>query len=169
MRLYSGKVGPIASEIVRTLTEAGDIESGHLNEVQLDIESVLNTYLRTEKEASDKAKDLMQSRGLNTTEFARMKKLAAEQKGIKIGDETIDYLLDQILEILMHSHNVDEIFSEDVEMRRKMAPILKRHMAVEEELEKEVRGRLKHVEEGTRTWEIEYARIMEDIRRRKGV
>jgi uncharacterized protein len=169
MRLYSGKVGTIASEIVRTLTDAGDIESEHLSEVQLDIESVLNSYLKTEKEAADKAKDLMQSRGLGTTEFARMKKLAAEQKGIKVGDETIDYLLDQILEILMHSSNVDEIFSEDVELRRKMAPILKRHMAVEEELEKEVRGKLKHVEEGTRTWEVEYARIMEDIRRRKGV
>jgi hypothetical protein len=169
MRLYSGKVGTIASEIVRTLTEAGDIETERKNEVQLDIESVLNSYLKTEKEAADKAKDLMQSRGLGTTEFARMKKLAAEQKGIKVGDETIDYLLDQILEILMHSSNVDEIFSEDVELRRKMAPILKRHMAVEEELEKEVRGKLKHVEEGTRTWEVEYARIMEDIRRRKGV
>jgi hypothetical protein len=169
MRLYSGKVGTIASEIVRTLTEAGDIETERKNEVQLDIESVLNSYLKTEKEAADKAKDLMQSRGLGTTEFARMKKLAAEQKGIKVGDETIDYLLDQILEILMHSSNVDEIFSEDVELRRKMAPILKRHMAVEEELEKEVRGKLKHVEEGTRTWEVEYARMMEEIKRRKGL
>src|SRR3954463_15639533 len=169
MRLYSGKVGPIASDIVRALTEGGDIEAERRNEVQLDVESVLNSYLRSEKEASDKAKDLMQSRGLATGEFARMKKLAAEQKGIKTGDETIDYLLDQILEILMHSANVDEIFSEDVELRRKMAPILKRHMAVDEELEKEVRGKLKHVEEGTRTWEVEYARVMEDIRRRKGL
>jgi hypothetical protein len=169
MRLYSGKVATIASEIVRSLTDAGDIESEHLREVQLDVESVLNGYLRTEKEATDKAKDLMQSRGLGNAEFARMKKLSAEQMGIKIGDETIDYLLDQILEILMHSHNVDEIFSEDVVLRRKMAPILKRHMAVDEELEKEVRGKLKHVEEGTRTWEVEYARIMEDIRRRKGI
>ena len=98
-----------------------------------------------------------------------MKKLAAEQMGIKVGDESIDYLLDQILEILMHSANVAEIFAEDVELRRKMAPILKRHMAVDEELEKEVRGKLKHVEEGTRTWEVEYARMMEDIRRRKGL
>jgi hypothetical protein len=89
--------------------------------------------------------------------------------GIKIGDESIDYLLDQILEILMHSANVDEIFAEDVELRRKMGPCLKRHMAVDEELEKEVRGKLRHVEEGTRTWEVEYARMMEEIKRRKGL
>jgi hypothetical protein len=169
MRLYSGKVGTIAGEIVKALTDGKDIETENPREVQADVESVLNQYLRTEKDATDKAKDAMQSRGIPQTEFSRMKKLAAEQMGIKVGDETIDYLLDQILEILMHSANVDEIFSEDVEMRRKMAPVLKRHMAVDEEVEREVRGKLKHVEEGTRTWEVEYARIMEDIRRRKGL
>ncbi|HEX9296898.1 MAG TPA: DUF507 family protein [Polyangiaceae bacterium] len=169
MRLYSGKVATIASEIVKALLDASDIETEKPREVHADIEAVLNQYLKTDKEAGDKAKDAMQARGIANSEFGRMKKLAAEQMGIKIGDDTIDYLLDQILEILMHSANVDEIFSEDVELRRKMAPILKRHMAVDEELEREVRGKLKHVEEGTRTWEVEYARIMEDIRRRKGL
>jgi len=169
MRLYSGKVATIAGEIVKMLSEQSDIETGSAREVQADIEAVLNQYLRTEKEAGDKAKDAMQARGIPNSDFARMKKLAAEQMGIKVGDETIDYLLDQILEILMHSANVDEIFSEDIVLRRKMAPVLKRHMAVDEELEREVRGKLKHVEEGTRTWEVEYARIMEDIRRRKGL
>jgi hypothetical protein len=169
MRLYSGKVPTIAGEIVKTLTEQSDIETPSAREVQADIEAVLNQYLRTEKEAADKAKDAMQSRGIPNTDFSRMKKLAAEQMGIKVGDETIDYLLDQILEILMHSANVDEIYSEDVVLRRKMAPTLKKHMAVDEEVEREVRGKLKHVEEGTRTWEIEYARMMEDIKRRKGL
>jgi hypothetical protein len=169
MRLYSGKVGPIAGEIVKTLLDSKDIETENTREVTADIEAVLNQYVKTDKDAADKAKDAMQSRGIPTTEFSRMKKLAAEQMGIKVGDESIDYLLDQILEILMHSANVDEIFAEDVELRRKMAPILKRHMAVDEELEKEVRGKLKHVQEGTRTWEVEYARMMEDIRRRKGL
>jgi hypothetical protein len=169
MRLYSGKVDIIASDIVRALKEAGDIECAAPKEVQLDIGSVLNGYLRTEKEASDKAKELMEARGLGTAEFARMKKLVAEQKGIKVGDETLDYLLDQIVEILMHSSNVDEVFAEDVTLRRKMTPILKHHMAADEELEREVRGKLKHVQEGTRTWEVEYARMMEEIKRRKGL
>jgi hypothetical protein len=169
MRLYSGKVATIASEIVKTLLDASQIETETPREVQADVESVLNQYLRTDKEAADKAKDAMQSRGIPNSDFTRMKKLAAEQMGIKIGDESIDYLLDQILEILMHSANVDEIFGEDVELRRKMSPILKRHMAVDEELEREVRGKLRHVEEGTRTWEVEYTRMMEEIRRRKGL
>jgi hypothetical protein len=32
-----------------------------------------------------------------------------------------------------------------------------------------VRGRLKHVKEGTSMWEIEYRRMMDDIKRRKGL
>jgi hypothetical protein len=169
MRLYSGKVGPIAADIVRTLTDAADIDTQKPREVQADIEAVLNQYLRTDKEASDKAKDAIQARGIPTSDFGRMKKLAAEQMGIKVGDETIDYLLDQIIEILMHSANVDEIFAEDVELRRKMAPTLKRHMAVDDEVDREARGKLKHMEEGSRPWEVEYARVMEEIRRRKGL
>jgi uncharacterized protein len=169
MRLYSGKVGPIAGEIVKMLTDGSDIETAKPREVQSDIESVLNGYLRTEKDATDKAKDAMQSRGIPTSDFSRMKKLAAEQMGIKVGDETIDYLLDQIVEILMHSANVDEIFSEDVVMRRKMAVILKKHMAVDDEVDKEVRGKLKNLQEGTSTWDVEYERMKEEIRRRKGL
>jgi uncharacterized protein len=169
MRLYAGRVGPIAADIVRVLLDSKDIEAEKPAEVQHDIEAVLNQYLRTEKEASDKARDALQARGLPTSDFTRMKKLAAEQMGIKVGDDVIDYLLDQILEILMHSANVEEIFAADVELRRKMAPILKKQMAIDEEVEREVRGKLKHVQEGSRTWEVEYARIMEDIRRRKGL
>jgi hypothetical protein len=169
MRLYSGKVPTIAGEIVRLLSSGGDIEAENLHEVDLDVQAVLNNYLAIEREATEKAKDLIQTRGLAQTEFTRMKKLAAEQKGIKVGDEMLDHLLDQIVEILMHSNHVDEVFAPDVEMRRKMAPILKRHMAVDEEIEQEIRGQLRHVSEGTRTWEIEYARIKEEIKRRKGV
>lgn len=168
MRLYSSKVGVIASEVVKALTDAKDIETENAREVVLDVESVLNSYLQTEREATEHAKDILQARG-GSGDFNRIKRLAAEQKGIKIGDETVDYLLDQLVEMLLYSNNVEEVFAEDVELRRRMAPILKKHMAVDDEVEREVRGKLKHVQEGTRLWEIEYARMLEEIRRRKGL
>ncbi len=169
MRLYSGKVAPLASEIVRTLTEGRDIESDRPHDTELDVQAVLNNYLALEREATDRAKELIDNRGLPASEFARMRKLAAEQKGIRVGEDLVDFLLDQLVEMFMHSNNVDEIYSADVELRRKMAPILKRHLAVDDDIEHEVRGKLKHVQEGTRTWEVEYARIRDEIRRRKGV
>ncbi len=169
MRIYAGKIPNIAAEVVQTLTSSGDIETEDRREVEQDIAAVLNAYVETDRQVTERAKDLMQARNLGQQEFARTKKLVAEQRGFKIGDETLDYLLDQIVEMLMHSSSVEEVFAEDVEMRRKMAPILKRHMALDEELDRETRAQLKHVEERTRTWEVEYRRVMEDIRRRKGL
>ncbi len=93
----------------------------------------------------------------------------ADKKGVAIGDDVVDYLLDQVVAMLMYSNAVDEVFVEDVDLRRRMAPILKREMAMDEQLEQETRARLKHMQEGTRSWEVEYQRVMEDIRRRKGL
>jgi hypothetical protein len=71
--------------------------------------------------------------------------------------------------MLMHSANVDEVFSEDYELRRKMRDPLRKQLAEEQALEQEIRGHLRHVQEGTGLWEVEYRRMMEDIKRRKGL
>jgi hypothetical protein len=36
-------------------------------------------------------------------------------------------------------------------------------------LDAQVRGQMKHVQEGSALWEVEYQRILEDVRRRKGM
>jgi hypothetical protein len=169
MRLFSSKVPAISAEVVRKLVAEEDLEAESPAEVEKDVESVLNEYLRLEREVNSKTKELMEGRKLPPSEFGRVKKSVAEQKGLKIGDEVIDYLLDQIVESFLYSQNVDEVFASDLDLRRKMAPILKKHMAVDETLDQEVRSRLKHLEEGTPAWEIEYGKVLESVKRSKGV
>jgi hypothetical protein len=169
MRLYSSKVPSIAQEIARMLLAANDIESESPREVEADIEAVLNSYLQTEKEVTERTKELLDRTGRSMSEFGRVKGQVAESKGIKTGEDTLDYLLDQIVEMFHHSHNVDEIYAEDVALRRKMAPIFKKHMLMDEALDAEVRAQLKHVTEGSRTWDIEYQRVMEQIKQKRGV
>lgn len=169
MRLHSAKVPEIASQMVKALVDAGDIECESPKEVGLDVTAVLEQYIRDEHEVSEKAKDIVVARGLPQTELARVKKSLADERKIKLGDDAIDYLLDQLVEMLMHSANVDEVYAEDVELRRKMREPLRRQAAIEDELQAEVRGRLKHVQEGSAMWEVEYRRMMEEIRRRKGL
>jgi hypothetical protein len=169
MRLYASKITPLADELVKALVDNKDIETESKKEVGLDLESVFTSYLRSEKEATDKAKEAIQQRGLPQTELPRLRKVMAEQKGIKVGDEMFDYLLDQLIEMLMHSGNVDEVFGEDHDLRRRMRPVLRKYLELDEQLEGEVRGKLKHVQEGTRTWEVEYQRLMGEIQRRKGL
>ncbi|MCA9590211.1 MAG: DUF507 family protein [Myxococcales bacterium] len=169
MRLYSAKVTPIADEVVKLLLGSKDIETESPREVTLDVESVLKSYLETERVVADKTRDLLQRTGRGTGEFSRVQQQIAEHHGIKVGDEMLDYLLDQVVEMLMHSHHVDEVFAADVDLRRKMAPIFKKHMAVDDALDVEVRAQLKHVKEGTSTWDIEYARVLEAVKRRRGI
>ncbi len=169
MRLHAAKVPQIAAEMITAIVKGGDIETESPKEVQLDIEAVLNQYIRDEEEVSAKARDMAAARSLPSSELGKLKKLIADQRKLKLGEDAVDYLLDQLVEMLMHSANVDEIFSEDYELRRKMREPLRRQVAEEEELQAEVRGRLKHVQEGTSVWEVEYRRMMDDIKRRKGL
>jgi len=169
MRLHGPRVPQIAHEMVTALVKGKDIETESPNEVQADIEAVLNQYVQDEKNVQERARDMMAARGLSQNELPRIRKLVADEKHIKLGDDAIDYLLDQLVEMLMHSANVDEVFSEDYELRRKMRDPLRKQLAEEQALEAEVRGHLRHVQEGTGLWEVEYRRMMEDIKRRKGL
>jgi hypothetical protein len=169
MRLYSGKVSAIATEVVRALLASNDIEAERPKEVEADIAAVLNQYLSDERDVNERAKDVLERTGKGQADFQRVRALVAEEKGIKVGDDSLDYLLDQVVEMLMHSGNVEEVYVEDVDLRRKMAPVFKRHMAADSALDGDVRAQLKHVKEGTREWEIEYARVLEQVKRRKGL
>jgi hypothetical protein len=169
MRLYPGKIPSIASEVVRALIAANEIESESPKEVEADIASVLKQYLNDERDVNERAKDVLEKTGKPQSEYQRVRALVADEKGIKVGDETLDYLLDQVVEMLMHSNSVEEVYVEDVGLRRRMAPIFKKHMAVDSALDAEVRAQLRHVKEGTREWEVEYARVLEQVRRKKGL
>jgi len=169
MRLFSSHVTAIATECVRTLLASKDIEAESPKEVEADVESVLKNYLQQERDVNERTKELLERTNRGTGDYSRVREQIAEQAGIKVGDEALDYLLDQVVEIFNHSHNVDEIFVEDVALRRKMAPIFKKHMAVDSTLDGDVRAQLRHVQEGTTKWDIEYARVLEATKRKKGL
>jgi hypothetical protein len=169
MRLYSGKIGPIASEVVRALAVSNDIETEAPKNVEADVAAVLRQYLADEREVNERAKDVLERTGKSQSEYQRVRALVADEKGIKVGDDALDYLLDQVVEMLMHSSNVEEVYVEDVDLRRRMAPIFKKHMAVDASLDAEVRSQIRHVREGTREWEVEYARVLEQVRHKKGL
>lgn len=169
MRLYSAKIPKLAAEMVKALLADSGVEAESPREVEMDIEAVLNEYVKAEQAVSDRAKELVAQRSLPQTEFGRIKKLVADERRMKIGEDAIDYLLDQLVEMLMHSANVSEIFVEDYVLRRKMRDPLRRLAAEEEELQAEVRAQLRHVQEGSSVWEVEYRRMMEEIKRRKGL
>lgn len=169
MRIPKSRVSSLAQEIFKSLVEHKDIETETPSEVQRDIESVLNQYIRDEQEITDKARDIMARQGLPSSQIGKTKRQLAEQRNFKLGEDGIDYIVDQLIEFLMHSHNVDEIYAPDHRLRRLLREPLRRVLHSEGELDTAVRGRMKHMQEGTAAWEIEYQRILEDVKRRKGI
>jgi hypothetical protein len=169
MFLPHNKVADVARDMVRALVAAGDIETAVPREVQLDLEAVLNEYLRTEADLMTRARETVTTRGLPPRDYARVLRTLAEQKNVKVGDEALDYVLDQLVSMLLSSSNVEEIFAEDHDLRRKLREPLRREAGASDKLDLEVRAQMKHVQEGSSLWEVEYQRMMSDIRRRKGM
>lgn len=169
MKLYSGKVDSIASECVTKLVGDGDIEVSDRNEAELDVASVLKEYIRVDRELTERAKDIMEIRGLGYSAFGRTKRQLADQKDFGLGEDGVTWMVNQILEQFMQSSHVEEIYAEDTVMRRKIKEILHKHMAVDEELDQEVRQRIKNLEEGTNAWDIEYGRVMDQMKKKHGI
>lgn len=167
MRLFRGKIEVIAEDVVKSLHASNDIEVENEAEAKLDIEAVLKEYLRLDREIVEEAKNRMEARGLGYSNLGRVKSQVMKERGAAGQEEILPYLLDQILNILFHSANISEIFADDAELRRKVTPILRKHMDVENDLDREVRSKIKNLEEGTSDFEIEYTRVMEQIKQKR--
>lgn len=169
MRLYRGKIETIAEDVIRTLKEQQAIELESELEARQDIEAVLKEYLRLEREIIDDAKNRMEIRGLGYSQLGKVRSQVAKERGAPSPDEVLPYLLDQIMHLLFHSANIAEIFAEDVELRKTLTPILRKHMEVDSDLDREVRSKIKNLTEGTTDFDVEYARVMEQIKQKRGL
>ncbi len=169
MRLYPAKVDTIANEVIGKLTQDGDIEVPDPHEAQLDVASVLKEYIRVDKELTERAKDILEIRGLPHAHLARTKRQLAEQKDFGLGEEGVTWITNQLVETFMQSKNVDEVFADDAILRKKLKEIVKKHMQIDEGLDQEVRDRLKNLQEGTDAWELEYSKVMGQIKQKHGI
>jgi hypothetical protein len=168
MWLTRARLPAVASAIVKGLVDGELIETESPAGVQADILAVLEQYVRDEHEISTKARDLAAARGAPATEASRIRKELARQQGVGVGDDdAIDYLLAQFVEMLMHSGNVEEIFAQDHQLKLAMRTPLRTEQASAQQMDEVVRKRLKHVQEGSSQWEIEYQRMREEVSRRR--
>lgn len=169
MKLYTGKIPTIAQEMIQSLVQSEEIEVNDGQEAQLDVQAVLKEYVRMDREITDKAKDLLEQRKLPYGQFGKLKRALAEERGFALGEESTMWIANQILETFMQSQHVEEVYADDVVLRKKLKEILKKHMMVDEELDQEVRTRIKNLEEGTQKWELEYAKVMDQVKRKHGL
>jgi hypothetical protein len=171
MRLYPKLVPLIAREIVDRLAKEKDIEVEpiRISDAELDMSAIMREYLANEERVNQATREALERRGYDFSKFNQVKREMADVRGFKLGDDGIEFLINQMLEFLLISRNVEEVFSDDNQMRPKILQVMKKHLDIDEEIDREARGRLKHLQEGTSAYEIEYQKTLEQIRRARGL
>ncbi len=171
MRLYPKVIPAIAREVVQTLSNEGDIEVEPMRvaDAEMDMAAIMKEYLANEERVNQATREALERRGYDHSKFNQVKREMADVRGFKMGEEGIEYVIGQMLEFLLISRNIEEVFSEDHSMRKKIFTIMKKHLDVDEEIDREARARIKHVQEGSAAWDIEYSKTVEMIRRAKGL
>ncbi len=171
MRLYPKLVPILAREIVQRLTQDKDIEVEpvRITDAEMDLSAIMREYLANEERVNQATREALERRGYDSSKFTQVKREMADVRGFQLGDEGIEFVINQMLEFLLVSRSVEEVFSDDSTMRPKIMQIMKRHLDVEDEIDREARGRLRHLQEGTGAFEVEYQKVVDQIRRARGL
>ena len=171
MRIYPKVIPIISREIIQKLTADGDIEVEpmRVNDAEMDMSAIMREYLANEERVNQATREALERRGYDASKFNQVKREMADVRGFKMGEDGIEYTINQMIEFLLISRNVEEVYSPDNALRQKIHVIMKKHLDVDDEIDKEARSRLKHLQEGTSAFDIEYNKTIEQIRRARGL
>ncbi|HZA51472.1 MAG TPA: DUF507 family protein [Myxococcaceae bacterium] len=171
MRIYPKVIPIISREIVQKLTGDGDVEVEPMRiaDAEMDMSAIMREYLANEERVNQATREALERRGYDASKFNQVKREMADVRGFKMGDEGIEYVINQMIEFLLVSRNVEEVYAQDNILRQKIHQVMKKHLDVDEEIDKEARARLKHLQEGTSAFDIEYSKTVEQIRRARGL
>ena len=151
MRIYPKVIPVIAREIVQILMQDRDIEVEPMRiaDAEMDLSAIMREYLTNEERVNKATREALERRGYDDSKFNQVKREMADVRGFKQGDEGVEFIINQMIEFLLISRNVEEVFAQDTTLRTKIFGVMKRHLDVDEEIDREARARLKHLQEGT--------------------
>ena len=171
MALIRKIIPKIARDIIKSLNskESIEVEDNKIGEAELDLAAVMVAHLDSEEEIVREAADTLARLGMSRDRFSQLKVRFAERRGVKLGEEGIEFLLGQLLEALFASKNIEEIYASDAELRQDIKGCMDKFLKVSDEVNKEARTRLKNIKEGTPEWDIEFPRMVAQVKRQKGL
>jgi len=146
-----------------------EVEPMRVADAEMDMSAIMREYLANEERVNQATREALERRGYDFSKFNQVKREMADVRGFKMGDEGIEYVINQMIEFLLISRNVEEVFAADNVIRQKVFAVMKKHLDVDDEIDREARARLKHLQEGTSAFDIEYNKTVEQIRRARGL
>lgn len=173
MRLHKSQISKLVDSIIETLTEKNEfvevaerpedervdprrgtpLPETKIDELRRDVQSVLYSYLNNDQRLHREARARVERQGEDQSEVYNTKRQLAKQEGFGLGEEAPSYIIEQLIETMLHSSSVEEIFAEDKELRVALLPILRESMNTRRNLQQEVSTRLKQIERSSQSWE----------------
>ncbi len=171
MRLYRSQVPRLAEDIINTLALEGEIvvSEEDKEDAQKDVAAIMEEYLRQESRVVQRTREVMERGQITYDQFGRVKGSIADETKHPTGVDGIRWIAAQIIESFMISRFIDEVFGNDRDMKRSVMKVFHKHLIEEADLDKETRGRLKNIRPGSPQWDIEYKRVMTEVRRKRGL
>src|SRR3954469_14827258 len=147
MRLYPKVIPVLSREVVQKLMQDGDveIETMRIADAEMDMSAIMREYLANEERVNQATREALERRGYDGSKFNQVKREMADVRGFKMGDDGIEYVINQMIEFLLISRNVEEVFAADNVLRQKIFGVFKKHLDVDEDIDREARSRLKHL------------------------
>ena len=135
MRLYPKVIPVISRETIQLLMQDGDIEVEPMRiaDAEMDLSAIMREYLTNEERVNQATREALERRGYDYSKFNQVKREMADVRGFKMGDEGIEYVINQMIEFLLISRNVEEVFAADGVIRDKVRAVMSRHLATEPE------------------------------------
>lgn len=171
MKLYKGKILVIAQEVVLSLTEKEMIEvlPEKRSEAEDDLKSIMTDYLRRERQLRSEIKDHMAEWKIPYDRMGEILREKSKEANHPLGDKIMPYLANQFLQMFMNSPSVEEVFSEDSEMKAEIFAVLKKHNIDERELREEAISKLKNLNEDSMEFQIQFPKALQEVRRKRGL
>ena len=115
MRLYPKVIPVISRETIQLLMQDGDIEVEPMRiaDAEMDLSAIMREYLTNEERVNQATREALERRGYDYSKFNQVKREMADVRGFKMGDEGIEYVINQMIEFLLISRNVEEVFAAD--------------------------------------------------------
>ena len=171
MKINKKIIASTARGYVNLLIDSGmiEVEKTKRLEAEMDVAAVLLDYVDTEAQLNKETERELMMRDLGSENFLRVKKSISERRKIKIGKLAEKKIAKQIIEVLYLSKNIEEIYGTDEELEFAFEAVLLRYERVIKELDVEIKKKLKHLIEGSSEWDIEYLRVMNALKKQKGL
>ncbi len=171
MKLYRAKIPQIAQDVIQRLSDEGDIVvlPDLREEAALDLVAIMEEFIRRDMDLRDRIRDHMAARNMPYSEYGRVRKRVADDMNHPSGDDIERFLCRQFLENMLITPNIDEVYSEDQEMHKKVMEVLRGHDVDEREIRDEAESKVKNVRQGTVDYEIALQKAVKEVKKRRGL